>query len=200
MTGLWLTTFTSRGDHPVSATMDACVAHALVVAAAVGVPDPIGGRLLWARPEPTRWVVQTSRPVSAGAFPPGFLAAPVEHRDVSAVLSALTRGDVVRFGGLINAARNRRATVARKRVNRVRIMDPHRTVDWFRTRAEGLSVRSLTARRGRVSGRQPTRNISLTVDHVTGEATVVSVDGLRATLAMGIGQGKAYGCGLVVIE
>lgn len=72
-------------------------------------------------------------------------------------------------------------------------------VEWARAKLAGIEPTTINiGRRRTVSGQKRDRRVTLWTVHLTGIGIVGDPEAWQRTLCQGIGDGKAYGCGMVV--
>ena len=157
-------------------------------------------------PEPAVLVVQSTRPVTAAALP-GNYATGITVVDLDRRLAALTSGQHVNWSLIGNTAvcRSPRGPDGRA-VGRGRRtpLPPERRDDWARRKLvgaldvdaiDGAPLAAGVGRRGRGGG---------TVTHArhrfSGTGSIVDAAALRDLARSGVGAGKAFGCGLLIVS
>jgi len=198
--------------------IDVCRTHELVMAM-LG-PDyrrPEDSRELWAEPCPTRLLIQHT-----GELDTRWLPDWCTHLWSGPVRTDWDAGTPIRWAVIANptvevvVSRNppppdgwstwsewRHATNQRSRIRtkRTPIKDPSTIHAWCEAKLEGVQVTSLRlGRRTTVGGSKRDRRVTLFTAHLTGTGIVGDPDRWSRVLRMGIGDGRAYGCGLVVCE
>lgn len=149
-------------------------------------------RALWAQPSPRTLVVRTSADTRWAGFP--FAAA---------VSTSLTRtrydqDQDVDWALVANPTRSSaRPTGGRGR--RTGIADPGQAAQWARDHlAPALDVAALAGKR--LPSAHGQDGLCLTRWAFSGTAAVNAPDALARLLAEGVGRGKAFGCGLLLIS
>lgn len=164
--------------------------HRDVEALADGLP----GRLLWAEPRPGRVVVQAGGP----------LPAPDAALDLGPQLAALAAGDRVRWALIGNPTEClARHAPDGSRMRGVRTVLPEdRRRGWVeRKLAPVLEItRLLDEPLPAAAGTKRGRRICHARHAYAGTGFVSDADALREAVAAGVGHGKAFGCGLLLIK
>lgn len=172
-------------------------AHALhrAIAATCG-----GGRILWAHPQHARIVIRSAEPPDWGAFPgaTGAAAAPG--------VTTPTQGDTVSWALIANPSKAIPTPIGadgtRPRGRRVALPEDE-VSDWARRKlADALDVTSLNADRlAPARGHKPDgTRITLARYALAGTATVADPEALAELQTRGVGAGKAFGCGLLIVR
>jgi len=164
-------------------------------------------------------LVQSMIPVNSKALPPRYTTG-VDHRDLTPLFEWITTGLTVRYRIDANPVKAQRAADSRERGRRVPLIGDEAVAWWERkAQAAGLLAQlildtpqpPLLADRGTDEDNQPSsdRNTKkedkrpsrarLSIVRFEGVATVTDPDALRTALAQGIGQGRAFGAGLLSI-
>ncbi|MFJ1756209.1 type I-E CRISPR-associated protein Cas6/Cse3/CasE [Kitasatospora sp. NPDC088134] len=169
-------------------------------------------------------VVQSALPGDWSGLPRGVLAERPESLLVDRTFRA---GDRVDFRAVVNPVASRRRgghlpgsgpTAGTGRGKRVALNRPELVKNWFVRRLqpageppvgpdgvvrigadcdpERLALRMLP----RVSGRYPHQGLTLSRAELRGTLTVTDPEAFTAALGAGVGPGRAYGCGLVLVR
>lgn len=186
----------ARSDQQVRAeTHDAHRMHMRAHHLTDGHTYTDGSRLLWA--QPTRWslVVQSSLPVSALACPAGYV-----DRTHSREIAFPADGDLVRWALIANPSRATR--VGQPDGQRRNVAADHPD-EWVTKRLstvlDDLTIED-SARLPSVRGRrQDGSTVHLARHRWVGAGRVADAEGLAARMLGGVGHGKAYGCGLLLV-
>ncbi len=189
--GLWLARVT-----PTRPLRDTHETHRLLAA---WVP-PAAGRTLWAALTPTLLLVQTSIP------PPPRPQWMAQHlfSDYGPALGALRVGDRVRLDLVANPTRVTRENLGAGRWGppKIRALPADQRAAWLRRRlAAALDVESLWEwDLGPAHGRRRGHTLTHVRHQFRGDAVVRDPAGLRELVRRGVGRGKAFGCGLLLIR
>lgn len=211
LTNTWLSKIDINPEHPEASrdTSDLYRMHIRVPAVVDGIPAPVRGRLLWAQPTPRTVLIQTGGPVNPLAFPRGYLTADPESVSLTEKLAGLCINQQVTFSVIANPTICPKKVVgadgARRQSGGRRWLPPGERNDWLRTQLNkhgGLQVETVVGKNlGVKSGVQ--RRTGHRIAHLhhlfTGTATVLDPDQVRALVRQGVGHGRAFGCGLLVI-
>lgn len=188
----WLTVI-----HSPDLPRDAHRIHVGTVALHDGAPRT--PRMLWANPTRGVLVVQGSTPITAER-------CPWRHSHIGAsqpVCADWQPGDVLKFSLIGNPVKSLRRDQCGGKVRRVPLTDPAQRDAWMH-RQLGAFFADITADgqplspsiSARPDGKRPVQTRHLWV----GIATVADPAALRAAIIGGIGHGKAYGCGLMIVQ
>ncbi|MBB4963766.1 type I-E CRISPR-associated protein Cas6/Cse3/CasE [Saccharothrix violaceirubra] len=198
-----------RNPQTVEDLRNAYQMHVRVREIAEGLPDPDGGRLLWGL-HGTTLLVQTGAAVSPLALPAGY-AVSVHSANLASRLDRITAGSVVRWAVIANPTRARAKATAvgpdgvpvRKSRGQPTPVALGERNEWITRRlAPALEITALTGRPlPAAAGTQiRTRHRVHHSRHLwQGTATVADPDVLRGLVSSGIGHGKAFGCGLLLV-
>ncbi|MFD0404084.1 type I-E CRISPR-associated protein Cas6/Cse3/CasE [Kitasatospora sp. NPDC127116] len=151
-------------------------------------------------------LIQSAIPINRNALPTGYTNADVEYRDLTPLLDWAGTGRIVQYRIDAYPARAVRAPhepgIARPRGKRVPLQGQD-AIDWWHRQATlaglqphvvlDLEQPAVTANRD--SGKR----ISYRVTRFEGTATITDPDSLQEALRQGIGQGRAFGLGLLSI-
>lgn len=195
-TGLWLTVL----HLAAPAAPDAHDLHAATEALWDGLPWPPGARPLWSQPRPDTIVVQGPAPLTHTA-PAGW--ALTAH---SIPVTIPPAGARISLSLIANPTRVTTLTTPEGAERKPRHALPE--TDWAAWLTRHLQPaldltgrighRKLPAARGHHHGRAGTVTHARAMFHAT--ATVTDPERLAALTAAGVGHGKAYGCGLLLIR
>lgn len=191
LTTLSLATITMRPGH----LRDAHNIHQAVARAATG------GRILWASPTPTTLLVQAEH--IRWATIRGALSA--HTIDVTAAHAAFTAGQTVRFALIANptsAVGKRRPDGSLSlRAGRRALPQADRPGWLARKLAGALTITALTDQPlPAATGRRRDARVTLDRHLFTGTATLLDPAALADLTAGGVGAGKGYGCGLLLVR
>ncbi|MFC1443134.1 type I-E CRISPR-associated protein Cas6/Cse3/CasE [Streptacidiphilus sp. N1-10] len=159
--------------------------------------DPAGPVLL----------VQSTIPLNSKALPNRYTEA-VEHRDLAPLFTWITTGLTLRYRIDANPIHAPRAPNTRQRGTRVPLLGEEAIAWWERkAAAAGLHAQlildtpqqPLRANRGTTPDGKPARPACVSIIRFEGIATVTDPDALRTAITTGIGQGRAFGAGLLSI-
>lgn len=175
---------------------DSCRMHARVLSLLGISPEHPKGRELWATPRPDRLIIQYPRPADVRWLPDGYHTAARHHP----VRVDWPEGARVRWALVGNPVRCRsvyRADGTRRGVRVVR----HDPIEWARSRLPMLEHHRIEIVDQHTAVGQRPRGQTVTHRRVryVGVGTVLDPVALAAAIRSGVGPGKAYGCGLLVI-
>jgi hypothetical protein len=168
--------------------------HALVAALTDGSRRP-----LWALPRPGVLLIQHDAPLAQA---PAGAAASVDY---AARLGVLRVGDAVRWsliGNPVRAAHPGTAPDGTPRGRgRITPLPAAQRAAWARRHlADALDIRDLDdAALPRARGRRAGAAVQIVRHLFTGSARVTDPVALHVLVASGVGRGKTYGCGLLLI-
>ena len=152
-------------------------------------------------------LVQSMIPVNSKALPAGYTTG-VDHRDLAPLFAWIANGLTLRYRIDANPIKAPRAADSRERGRRVPLLGEEAVAWWERkAAAAGLLAQlildtpqqPLLADRGTDGDDKPQRRARLGMVRFEGVATVTDPDALRTSLTHGIGQGRAFGAGLLSI-
>ncbi len=150
-------------------------------------------------------LVQSTLPINRNALPPGY-ADSVEHRDIGPLLNWLTEGRVVRYR--IDANPIKAVRTPQQRGRRVPLHGDEAVAWWHRKGGmAGLDAslildmpqHQFVGRQGTDEGGKKRAPVRLNAIRFEGVATVIDPEALREAITQGIGQGRAYGLGLLSV-
>ncbi|MEU3466137.1 type I-E CRISPR-associated protein Cas6/Cse3/CasE [Streptomyces sp. NPDC006733] len=151
-------------------------------------------------------LIQSTLPINRNALPDGYTDGDIHYRDLTPLLAWITTGRVVRYR--IDANPIKSIHVPGQRGTRVPLAGED-AVAWWHTRAAtaGLDIASaldipqppIDGDRGQDGHGKPNKRLRLRAIRFEGVATVTDPDALRTAITTGIGQGRAYGLGLLSI-
>lgn len=185
-------------EHPDAAaeTGDCHRMHARVAALFDAIPCPDATRVLWSVPRPDVLILQGPVPVTARHLPPGY------------VLSATARTVTVPAEGArvavsVVANPTMRPSIGIGQRAQRTPLPPQRRGEWLTRKLDGairlddpVAGQDLPPARGRREGAQ----VTVARYCYRSEGTVTDQVGLARLLLSGIGAGKGYGCGLLLIQ
>lgn len=169
---------------------DLCRMHGRVVEMLGLQPGEVKGRELWASPSPERLLVQYERPVDVRWLPDGYH---VGH-DVHEVRADWPAGARVRWAVIANPVHSRSHSGRRG------VIEPVDPQVWARRRLDALDLEDVVMHeRHHATGRH--RGGPVTHDRVrlTGVGTVLDPARLAGQIRSGVGRGRAFGCGLLLV-
>lgn len=172
---------------------DLCRMHARVLSTLGLDPAVPKGRELWASPTEDRLLVQYHRPADPRWLPDGYTAGHTVHE----VRTDWAVGARVRWAVIANPVHARSVAGRRGVIERI---DP---TEWAHRRLGAtLHLDSVDVHeRHHSTGRR--RSDGRTVTHarvrLTGLGTVTDPDRLAVQIRAGVGKGRAYGCGLLLV-
>lgn len=159
-----------------------------------------GHRVLWARPHRGLMLIQSTRPVDPATIPPGHQVTRQQ------VCTHWPTGTRVRWSLIANPAK----AVPRHDGPDGRCIRPSPRVplpvaerdQWLRRKLGGaLSIGDITGRPlGRRTGYRAGRRVVHELHCWAGDAVVACPDALAELITSGVGPGKAYGAGLLLIR
>ncbi|MBO0657264.1 type I-E CRISPR-associated protein Cas6/Cse3/CasE [Streptomyces triculaminicus] len=144
-------------------------------------------------------LIQSTLPINRNALPRGY-AHHLAHRDLGPLLDWITEGRLVRYR--IDANPIKTTFVRGQRGKRTPVTGAEALAWWERqAHKAGLANQlALDLPQPPVRGtRNNSKPILLRAMRFEGVATVTDADALRAAITVGIGQGRAYGLGLLSI-
>lgn len=155
----------------------------------------IPGRFLWSLPDPHTLVVQHEAPIHWPEALPGVIAR-THTVDVSTPMT----GVPIRWAVIANPTKcvSRGKGVRGKRVP----LPPEEWKTWVARKLDGaVNLREVDATLMPVArGKKPDRMVHHQRVLFTGTGTVTNQAALSALQRDGIGAGKAYGCGLMIVQ
>lgn len=176
---------------------DLCRMHGRVLSM-LGDDHAAPGRYLWASPTPGRLLVQYHRPVDVRWLPDGYTVGHSEHE----VRTDWPAGSAVRWAAVVAPTRSVKAAPDRHvRGRPVALRAPGEIDGWARRRLGMLDHHEvgICEERG-AAGRKPGgRRVLYPQVRLQGRGTVLDPAGLAAALRGGVGRGKAFGCGLLLV-
>lgn len=193
-----LTVVTTAPAHPTVAAdrQDVCRMHARVVSLLGLDPDQPKSRELWAQPRPDRLLVQHERAADVRWLPDGYHTG----HTVREVRTDWPTGQPIRWVLIANAVKDVHVDRGTgRRTNRREPIDP---VAWARRRLAMIDHHDVTLlERRSARGRKPGgQRVVHDQSRLTGHGTVIDPTQLEAALVGGVGKGRAYGCGLLLVE
>ncbi|MFG2378944.1 type I-E CRISPR-associated protein Cas6/Cse3/CasE [Streptomyces sp. NPDC048504] len=145
-------------------------------------------------------MIQSTLPINRNALPTGY-ASQVEYRDLTPLLTWLAEGRVVRFR--IDANPIKSVVVpGGGRGRRVPVSGEEALAWWERQAARAGLANELVLDLPQpdvLGSRSEAKRIRLRAIRFEGVATVSDPEALRTAITTGIGQGRAYGLGLLSI-
>lgn len=195
--------------------VDVCETHALVrVMLGEGYQRSGTCRELWAIPTPNRLLVQYPGVLDVRWLPPDCQLVGSETVRVLWPAGTLIMWSVIANptvetsvgpyqpppgGGTWTAYCRTHKVKYRRTKHRTPIKDDAAIVEWARTKLAGIESTTINiGRRVTVSGLKRDRRVTLWTAHLTGTGVVGDPEAWSRVLSLGIGDGRAYGCGLVV--
>lgn len=155
----------------------------------------IPGRFLWSLPEPRTLVMQHNKPVHWPKVMPGVIS-----RTHTTEVSTPPTGVPIQWALIANPtkSKSRGEGVRGKRVP----LPPEEWKAWVARKLDGaINVRDVDATLMPVArGKKPDRMVHHQRVLYTGTGTVANQTALAALQRDGIGAGKAYGCGLLIVQ
>lgn len=188
MKGPYLTTIRLNKRYTGRGFLDAQHAHTLVF-------DMIGERGLWGQPEPGVLVIQHTQPVN------WFDYRKVATSSHTTSITTPKKGATIRYA-LIGNPTGRKTLKHGQTSSRRYPLPPEKWNLWLeRHLNQAISItRADTTRLPPAIGRFHQRNTTHHRVMFLGEGVVNSQDCLKSLQHGGVGQGKAYGCGLLIIS
>ncbi|MFE0104541.1 type I-E CRISPR-associated protein Cas6/Cse3/CasE [Streptomyces sp. NPDC059009] len=142
-------------------------------------------------------LIQSTLPINRNALPAGY-ARQVDHRDLAPLLHWITEGRLVRYR--IDANPIKTVPVPGQRGKRVPVAGDEALAWWQRQAAKAGLASQLVLDLPQpdvLATRGEAKRIRLRAIRFEGVATVTDPDALRTAITSGIGQGRAYGLGLL---
>ncbi len=151
-------------------------------------------------------LIQSAIPINRNALPHDYTTADIEYRELTPLLEWAQTGNAVQFRIDANPVRAvlPRLDPGQKPPRGKRVpLQGQDAVDWWHRKAERAGLQPHTIldleQPAATARREGGRRIALRVTRFEGTATVTDPDALRDALREGIGQGRAYGLGLLSI-
>ena len=173
---------------------DVCRMHDRVIALLGLSPSDPKGRELWVSPRPDRLVLQYHRAVDLHTLPAGYATGHDRHP----VRAQWSTGEEIRWALVANPIRKRTTRRADGTRGEVRtVTDPS---GWVRAHLPMLRHHRIDVIDQRTAhGRKGQRRVTHSQARLVGTATVLDAGALSAAILGGVGHGRAYGCGLLMV-
>lgn len=145
-------------------------------------------------------LIQSTLPINRNALPSGY-ASQVEYRDLGPLLNWVDEGRVVRFRIDANPIKSVPVPGAR-RGKRVPVSGEEALAWWERQAGRAGLANQLVLDLPQpdvLGSRTEAKRIRLRAMRFEGVATITDPEALRTAITTGIGQGRAYGLGLLSI-
>jgi len=160
-------------------------------------------------------LVQSETAPDWSSLPAGYIAAPVQSKQIDSALEGIVEGQRLGFRIRANPTRSlpappRRADGKRARGRRIPITDETEQIRWLARSSDRCGFELPTGennepfvasiREPKITGRRAGSLVELTCCTFDGILIVTDSGKLRSALREGIGRGKAYGCGLLSVR
>jgi hypothetical protein len=189
-------------EDAAAETLDCHRLHARIAGLFDAIPCPDGARILWSQPRRDILVLQGPAPVSVRDLPPGYAVSattravtvpPVGARVAVSLIANPTMRQAL--GGPDAAPGSRGPRIA---------LPPQRRVEWLARKLDG-AIRLDDGRTGGQDlpagrGRRGRDAVTLARHCYRAEGAVADQENLARLVLAGVGSGKGYGCGLLVIQ
>lgn len=152
-------------------------------------------------------LIQSTLPINRNALPTGY-ADSVEYRDLTPLLDWIEPDRIVRYRIDANPSKQVRTPGTNQRGRRTPLFGSD-AIAWWEQRARQAGLHCaltldiaqppILASRGKAADGNNSKGVRLSAVRFEGVATVTDPDTLRAAITAGIGQGRAYGLGLLSI-